>query len=151
MNEPRLRVLSQDEPTPSEITSVDPGQIIVVRMLFDGDPARVRFSHLAPGELAAEHDPGFGELGSKIERLSEGDYRVAIDTRGMNGGLGWWHFQSEDDDRPLALQRAKLGKFEVRQAPSALFDRNESSLEALIGADGVRYEIVSGLFLLAAA
>ena len=104
-------------------TEVDPGQLVCVRATFRGDPERVLFSHLAPGEKRAVHDPGYGRAGSRIQRLDEGRYQVLVDTRGMRGGVGWYYLQTEDDARPLELQRSKIGQFEVRDVPAALLDR----------------------------
>lgn len=112
---------------------MDPGQIVRVGAKFNGDPERVLFSYLPPGSNVAVHDPGFGKPGSRLERLVPTVYRYVIDTRKMQGGLGWWHFSSEDDKNPVTLQRAKLGKFVVRDAPAALFD-HEPKMPIIAGA-----------------
>lgn len=97
-----------------QIVDVHPGQRITVTADFGGVPKHVGFSYLAPGDEVATEDPGFGEKGSKIKCTSPTSFRRAISTKGMRGGDGWWYFYSDD------LERARVGKFRVLDAPPAL-------------------------------
>ena len=99
---------------------VDPGQPIKITAWFPNFPPT--FSHMAPGADVAVHDPGFGQPGSKVETLGGGVYRGTVDTRGMMGGEGWWYLTNNTKD--VADQRAKLGRFTVREHPRALVDRS---------------------------
>jgi hypothetical protein len=87
----------------------------------------VLFSYLPPGGDAAVHDPGAGAVGTHIKRDEGSDlYHYSIDTRMMRGGLGWWHFVSEDADP--SKRRAKVGKFTVRDVPRALLEREKPAV-----------------------
>lgn len=105
---------------------VDPGQVIRVVARFPDFPDDVFFSFMPPNSNKAVHDPGAGKPGSRIKQ--NGDlYSFALDTSLMEGGLGWWYFQSKDRDPSKG--RAKVGRFVVRDVPRALIDRDR----ALIG------------------
>jgi hypothetical protein len=128
---PHLRVVSSTEVPSGELpalssgeteaVTVYPGQIVNVWSRFPGSPQRVLFSYVAPGAGAAVHDPGAGEPGSRINVIGD-KYHYAINTRGMNGGVGEWYFVSEDQD--LRKCRAKAGEFHVRKVSRALLDRD---------------------------
>lgn len=105
------------EAVEAQPVTVDPGQIIRVNARFPGSPENVRFSYLPPQSNEAVHDQA-NDLNTLIQR--EGDlYHYSIDTRQMRGGLGWWYFVSEDPN--LQKRRAKVGKFIVREVPTALY------------------------------
>jgi hypothetical protein len=106
------------ERQPSAI--IDPGQVILVKAHFPDAPSTIRFSYLAPGSDEPFHDPGSGDIASRIIR--DGNlYSFWIDTRGMIGGEGWWHFYCDDPD--ISKHRSKIGKFIIRDdVPRMLFE-----------------------------
>lgn len=130
--------LSDPERTP--VAVVDPGQLIRLKAHFPDGAKNVRFSYLPPGEREAIHDPGSEEIGTKITH--KGDlFTYWLDTRDMNGGVGWWCFYSEDP--VMARRRSKIGTFLVRNdVPSALMTTKRGA-PTTVGDD-------SGLYLLGA-
>lgn len=109
---------------------MDPGQPIRVSAWFAN--GHVLFSYLAPNSEVPFHDPGYGHENSQLEHLGGDVYRYTIDTRGMFGGEGWWYFTN--DARDVRDQRAKLGRFNVREAPRSLVDRSWTP-DVVVGAD----------------
>lgn len=124
--------MSSSTPSPSQtettdaslpVVHVDPGQVIRINARFPGNPEKVFFSFLPPRTKKAVHDPGADHELTLIRREHGDLYYYTINTKQMPGGVGWWHFYSEDPDP--AKCRAKVGTFVVRDVPAALLERPE--------------------------
>lgn len=95
---------------------VERGNLVFLTAPFDGDPDEVYVSYLPPDERRPVVDPGYGQRGSRIERLAEGVYFYTIDTRECRGGVLQWHFWSEGVEH----QKSAFGEVRIPERPAQL-------------------------------
>jgi hypothetical protein len=112
-----------DEKTAPDIV-VDRDQPVIVTVTFvDGDPDQVYFVYMRPGLGQAHADDGFGQPQSKIRKVEDRVYRYTIDTKGFEGGDGFWKFEGEWDTETVSrpYQRAAIkGVYHVNSQPDQL-------------------------------
>lgn len=112
---------------PIEGGETETGTTVFFTAIFAGDPGHisddgekiieVNASFLRPQVSRATVDPGFGQDGSRIERIGRGVYRFTIDTTGFKGGKCSWHMWGEDAKDGKAH---KTGWFNVKDRPEQL-------------------------------
>jgi hypothetical protein len=106
---------------------VNPGQrISIVSEIL---ASKVNFAYLPPGATERVEDPGLGRPGSRIKRLGDRTVWVAVDTRGMLPGEGWWILTGEDEEDP-ELQVSEPGRFVIREVPRVLLGLSAEELKA---------------------
>lgn len=94
---------------------VERGNLAFFLASFAGDPDAIYFAYLRPGEGRPRVDPGFGQPGSRIERIGDGNYLFTLDTTGFRGGRLTWHFWGEGES-----QASAFGEIEIPSRPEQL-------------------------------